>query len=136
MSADSWQRRGPAVALPVAGAGRVLRRYARHALSVAVLATAAYFLAAHARDLRAASHLLSGPRWPWVFAAVGCEAASMLVFARLQRRLLRAGGVRLGLGTMLGLTVAANAMNATLPGGIAWAATWVFGKLSDRGVPR
>jgi putative heme transporter len=146
MSADSWERRGPVVAWPVTGAGgkaapravvhSLLRRYARHALSVAVLATAGYFLAAHASDLRAASHLLSGLRWPWILVAVACEAVSMLVFARLQRRLLRAGGVRLGLGTMLGLTVAANAMDATLPGGIAWAATWVFGKLSDRGVPR
>src|ERR671936_85356 len=74
----------PRVAVP-----SLLRRYARHALSVAVLATAAYFLAAHARDIRAASHLLSGIRWPWVFVAVACEAVSMLVFARLQRRLLR-----------------------------------------------
>ncbi|MGE5292186.1 MAG: lysylphosphatidylglycerol synthase transmembrane domain-containing protein, partial [Micromonosporaceae bacterium] len=105
-------------------------------LSAAVLAAGGYFVAVHARDLRAASHQLAGLRWPWICAAVLCEAGSMLVLARLQRRLLRAGGARLGIRTMLGVTVAANAMDATLPGGVAWSAAWVFNQLSRHGVPR
>ncbi len=103
---------------------------------MAVLVVAGYFVAIHARDLRAASHLLAGLRWPWILVAVLCEGVSMLVLARLQRRLLRIGGAKVSIRTMLGVTVAANAMDATLPGGIAWAGAWVFNQLSRRGVPR
>jgi hypothetical protein len=64
------------------------------------------------------------------------EAASMVVFARLQRHLLRAGGVRVKLRTMVEITIAGNAVAATLPGGVAWSAAWVFGQLGRRGVDR
>jgi len=60
----------------------------------------------------------------------------MVVFARMQRGLLRAGGVWLPLRTMVEITVAGNAVSATLPGGVAWAAAWVFGQLGRRGVDR
>ena len=66
--------------------------------------------------------------------AVLFEAASMVVFARMQRWLLWAGDVRLPLRTMVEITVAGNAIAATLPGGVAWAAAWAFGQLRRRGV--
>jgi uncharacterized membrane protein YbhN (UPF0104 family) len=64
------------------------------------------------------------------------EVASLVVFARLQRWLLRSGGVRLPLLDMVKITVAGNAMAATLPGGVAWSAAWVFDQLRQRGVDR
>lgn len=159
MSAGCWERPGPPPGWRVTHAGRqagraggdravdrmtraraavlaALRGHARHLLSAAVLAAGFYFAAVHVRDFRAASHILARLRWPWIAAAVLCEAGSMLVLARLQRRLLRAGGARIGIRTMLGMTVAANAMAATLPGGVAWSAAWVFDQLSRHGVPR
>jgi uncharacterized membrane protein YbhN (UPF0104 family) len=60
----------------------------------------------------------------------------MVVFARLQRWLLRAGGVRMGLRSMLEITLAGNALGTTLPGGAAWSATWAFGQLRRRGADR
>ncbi|HLH28045.1 MAG TPA: lysylphosphatidylglycerol synthase transmembrane domain-containing protein, partial [Acidimicrobiales bacterium] len=71
-----------------------------------------------------------------VVLAVVAEAGSMLVFAMLQRRLLRAGGCDIPLSTMTLVTLAANAVTGTLPGGVAWSATWLFNQLGRRGVDR
>jgi len=59
-----------------------------------------------------------------------------VVFARLQRWLLRAGGCDIGLGEMVEITLAGNALGTSLPGGAAWAATWAFGQLRRRGADR
>jgi putative heme transporter len=101
-----------------------------------MIALAIYFLAARADEVQRAWGLISNAQLRWLGAAVMFEAASMVVFARLQRGLLRAGGVSLPLRTMVELTIAGNAIAVTLPGGVAWAAAWVFGQLSRRGVDR
>jgi uncharacterized membrane protein YbhN (UPF0104 family) len=126
---------------PEAGAAQVEPRRrlwgrARLAISLALLGAAGYFLAGRASEVASAWHLLGRLRWRWVGLAVLFEAASMVVFARMQRWLLRAGGVTVPLRTMVEITVAGNAMAATLPGGVAWAGAWVFGQLRRRGVSR
>lgn len=55
----------------------------------------------------------------WLAAAVAVEFTSMAAFAMLQRRMLVAAGARVTLRRMTGLAFAANAINATLPGGTA-----------------
>ena len=115
---------------------RSRRHWVRRAVTVALLGTAAYFLAEKAGDLRAAVDRVGAADWRWLLLAVGFEAASMVVFARLQRWLLRAGGVTVPLRDMVELTVAGNALAATLPGGVAWSAAWVFDQLRRRGVDR
>lgn len=107
----------------------------RFALLV-LLGAAVWFLAQRGAELRGALHLLARADWRLVAIAVLFEAASMVVFARLQRWLLLAGHVRLPLRTMVEITLAGNAVAATLPGGVAWAAAWVFGQLRRRGVDR
>jgi uncharacterized protein (TIRG00374 family) len=111
-------------------------RVLRAALSLTMVALAIYFLAARAHEIQDAWGLVRRAQLRWLGAAVLFEAASMVVFARIQRGLLRAGGVQLPLRTMVEITVAGNAVAATLPGGVAWAAAWVFGQLSRRGVDR
>lgn len=111
-------------------------RLVRPVISIAFLGAAIGFLATRAHDITDAAHLLARVQLGWIGAAIAVEAASMVVFARLQRWLLRAGGVRLPLGTMVEITLAGNAMAATLPGGVGWAAAWVFGQLRRRGVDR
>ena len=59
---------------------------------------------------------------------------ALIAFAQLTRLLLRAGGVSLGLGSMIGLTLASNAVALTLLGGPAWAVTFSFDQLRRRGV--
>jgi putative heme transporter len=111
-------------------------RILRGVLSLTIIALGIYFLAARAHEIQNAWGLVRRTQLRWLGAAVLFEFASMIVFARLQRGLLRAGGVSLPLRTMTEITVAGNAVAATLPGGVAWAAAWVFGQLSRRGVDR
>jgi hypothetical protein len=87
-------------------------------------------------QLTNATHLLTHPRWGWMGVAIGLEAASMVVFALVQQRLLRAGQVEIGLGPMVGITLAGNALALSLPGGVAWGAPWVFRRLRRRGAHR
>jgi putative heme transporter len=53
--------------------------------------------------------------WAWLPLAVAAEAASMAAFARTQRRLLRAGGTNLHLGSVMAITYAGNAISVSLP---------------------
>jgi uncharacterized protein (TIRG00374 family) len=53
--------------------------------------------------------------WPWLVAAIVAEAGSMAAFARAQRRLLRAAGTRLPIGSLVALTYAGNAISTSLP---------------------
>jgi uncharacterized protein (TIRG00374 family) len=51
----------------------------------------------------------------WIVAAIGAECASMVAFALMQRRLLRAGGVQLNVAWLLSTAYAANAMAVAIP---------------------
>jgi putative heme transporter len=53
--------------------------------------------------------------WWWVVVAIALEVASMAAFARLQRRLLQAGGTRIPITSALGITYAGNAISVSLP---------------------
>ncbi|GAB2914462.1 lysylphosphatidylglycerol synthase transmembrane domain-containing protein [Streptomyces mayteni] len=66
--------------------------------------------------------------------ALVCQAGALLCLAAVQRWLLYAGGIRLGMGSMLGLTLAANAVAGALPGGAAFSAAWIYRQLRRRGV--
>ncbi|HEX4217410.1 MAG TPA: lysylphosphatidylglycerol synthase transmembrane domain-containing protein [Acidimicrobiales bacterium] len=110
--------------------------WVRRTVLVVLSGAAAWFLAQRGNELRQAADLLRRVDWRLVGIAVLFEAASMVVFARMQRWLLRAGGVDLPLRTMVEITLAGNAIAATLPGGVAWAAAWAFGQLRRRGVGR
>ncbi|MCK4175999.1 lysylphosphatidylglycerol synthase transmembrane domain-containing protein [Aciditerrimonas ferrireducens] len=112
------------------------RRWLRPVLTLAVLGLGGWFLSERARELGSAVDRVGDAAPLWVVGAVGFEAASMVVFARLQRWLLQAGGVRVPLVDMVELTLAGNALAATLPGGVAWSAAWVFDQLRRRGVER
>jgi hypothetical protein len=46
-----------------------------------------------APPVQAAGHALAQPRWAWLAAAIPAEMVSMTAFARLQRTMLKAGGV-------------------------------------------
>jgi len=108
----------------------------RVAALAGVLGAAVWLVVAQGDELADAGRRLSHLAPGWLVVAMGFEAASMVVFARLQRRLLRAGGVRVGLPTMVGITLAGNAVASTFPGGVALGAVWVFDQLRRRGVDR
>jgi uncharacterized membrane protein YbhN (UPF0104 family) len=112
------------------------RSLARRVLTVALLGGAAFAAYQRRSEISTASGMLGHVQAWWILAAVGAEAASMVVFARLQRWLLRAGGVRIGLVGMVEIVLAGNALSSSLPGGPAWSATWAFGQLRRRGANR
>jgi uncharacterized membrane protein YbhN (UPF0104 family) len=64
-----------------------------------------------------ALHHLRAPVWSWIGLAVLAEAASMGVFARMQRRLLAAAGTWVPLHRAVALAYASHSLSVTLPGG-------------------
>lgn len=87
-------------------------------------------------QLFAAGSLLAHIRWRWLALAIVCEASSMVVFARLQRWLLRSGGVDLDLRPMVEITLAGDSLSVTLPGGVAWGASFAYEQLRRRGADK
>jgi putative heme transporter len=112
------------------------RRWAKRALSVVIVALALWGTYEHRSEISSAGGMLSRVRVAWLLVAIWAELASMAVFARLQRWLLRAGGVHVAFVPMVEITLAGNAMSTTLPGGAAWSATWSFEQLRRRGAQK
>jgi hypothetical protein len=61
-----------------------------------------------------------------VVVAAVAETISLLFFALVQRRLLSAGGVDVGMGSLAGITVAGNAIANSLPAGGAFATVFAY----------
>lgn len=83
--------------------------------------------------LARAMSALDRPDLRWVALAVVGELLSMGAFARVQRRMLSAGGARVPMRRMIALTYAANAMSVTLPAGTALSSGYVFKRLRSWG---
>lgn len=110
--------------------GATLRRLPWRAIAVGVFAVlaATELVLAWPYVARALTHLADpNPSWLWV--AVVAELVSMHAFASVQQRMLGAGGQRVSTCRMVGLTYAANAVNATLPGGSALSAGYALRRL-------
>lgn len=127
-------RRPPPATKPQAARPRRWPRWAWWTGAVVVLALAVVAAASHRHELAGASHLLAHVSGPGLAAAVAFEAASFVFLAALQRWLLRSAGGQLGLGTMTGIVVAANAMAGILPGGSALSVAWTVRQLRRRGI--
>jgi uncharacterized protein (TIRG00374 family) len=95
-------------------------------LGLAAAGAAIWAIAGKTDELRGASHYLSDLRWWWVLIAVGAEVVSYLSYASLQRQLLSVGKVRISIVPMTGISVAANAIQNSLPGGIVFYAAYLF----------
>jgi putative heme transporter len=111
-------------------------KWVRRALAVAILIAAVVAASTQTKRLEQGADLLENIRWGWLVVAIAFELASLVVFARLQRWLLHAGGVRLGFGALFEITLAGNSLAVTLPGGAVWAAAFAFEQLRRRGADR
>lgn len=111
------------------------RQWARVAF---VLVGAAVFatIAVTRRHALSKSFLLLGHlRWVWVPVALALEWSSLSVFARMQRRLLRAGGATVDTRSMLATVYAANALSTSLPlAGPEVGAAFTFRRFKRQGV--
>lgn len=78
--------------------------------------------------IRAAGTALATADALWVSVAIACEAGSILAFALLHHRLLRAAAVRVRFRAVVLVTLAANALHLTVPGGAALSTAYTFRK--------
>jgi uncharacterized membrane protein YbhN (UPF0104 family) len=71
----------------------------------------------------------------WLTCAVLAQVASMGMFAQVQQRMLRAGGVRMSLSHAIRMTYAGNALSTTLPAGPAVSVAFNFRQYRRAGAP-
>lgn len=91
-----------------------------------LLVVAVDVLAGHRGELSGFGTVLDHLRWWWLPPAVLVEAASVVAFAGVQWRLLRAGGMDPPVAPLVGITLASQAITNSLPGGPALAAVYGF----------
>jgi uncharacterized protein (TIRG00374 family) len=89
----------------------------RFLLGLAAVGVAAWVISGKTDELRGVTGYLHRLRWWWMVVAVAAEVACYLALSSLQRRLLRAGGVRVPVPAMLGITLAGSAIQSSFPGG-------------------
>jgi uncharacterized protein (TIRG00374 family) len=79
--------------------------------------------------------VLAHLNWIWLPAAVELESASIAMLARMQRRLLKAGGASMGLWPMLATTYVGNAISVSVPvAGTQAGITYAFRRFRKVGV--
>jgi uncharacterized protein (TIRG00374 family) len=116
----------PPVVPPSAGRWYRFWRVSRFVFALAAAGAAIWAVTGKTDELQGASTYLSHLRWGWVVIALGAEAVSYLAYASLQRRLLMAGNVRIAMAPMTGISLASNAIQNSMPGGLIFYAAYVF----------
>lgn len=87
--------------------------------------------------LAAASDGLARLHWLWLPLAVVAESASIAMFARLQRRLLRAGAASVAISSAIAITYAGNAISGTIPvAGSEMSVAYTYRQFERRGADR
>lgn len=116
---------------PPLGVARVSHRrrwwaWGRFVVGLLLGGLALYALNGDRGELIGASALLGRMHVGWLIVAVLAEVMSLLSFATLQRRLLAAGGVRVGLGWMTSVSLATLTIASSVPAGPAISSIFVF----------
>ncbi len=116
---------------PPGRSSKRLARAAAAAFAVAVLSAAGL---ARRAALAASVTVLGHLHWIWIPVAVALESASMVAFAIMLRRLLAAGGARVGVRPMLATALAANALSVSVPlAGPELATAFTFRRFTRQG---
>jgi uncharacterized protein (TIRG00374 family) len=102
-------------------------------IGLGLAALAFYVISGKTDELSGARAYLEDLNWYWLGVAVVAEAASIISFAALQRRLLAAGNVNLGMKPLTGITLAGNAIQNSLPAGTLFSAIFSFRQFHRRG---
>jgi uncharacterized protein (TIRG00374 family) len=121
------------VATRVLVALRLSWPYLRYVVALALAWLAFDTLNGHRGELQDAEGYLTHLHWQWVVLAAVCEAGSLFSFAVLQGRLLRAGKVRVGLGFLSAITLAATSIADSLPLGPALASVFAYRQYRRKG---
>jgi putative heme transporter len=110
--------------------GRPLVRYlVGLALGVVVLV----LLLSREGELHGATSRLAHLSWWWAVGALGAEVASLACYALLQRVVLSAAGVRVGVGALFALTLANNSIALSVPGEPVFSSAFRYRQYRRRG---
>ncbi|MCO6006472.1 flippase-like domain-containing protein [Actinoallomurus purpureus] len=112
--------------VPRPSARRRWLRWAGRAAMFGAIGVAAWAFRDQLPDAGALVHAAAHANPGWLAVVVLTQLASMSMFTRVQRRLLRAGGVRMSLPRALQITYAGNALSTTLPVGPAVSVAFGF----------
>lgn len=94
-------------------------RWARTAVTLALLAAALFFFRNQLGFIQQGATTVRSAALPWVALGIVLCAASFVAMAEVMVTLLHAGGCPAGRGRALALVLAANAWSGSLPGGPA-----------------
>lgn len=122
-------------ARPPRAKGRVRRAWPvlRIVIGLAAVGLAAYVVSGKTEELSGVTGYLHHLQWWWLIVAVTAEILSYGALSSLQRRLLRAGKVRVPAGNMFGITVAAAAIQNSFPGGGVVFLAYLYRQFRRRG---
>jgi hypothetical protein len=98
----------------------------RWLLGLGILALALWALSSHRDELSGLPQVFDHLRWWWIPPALIVEAASFVCFAGLQYELLRSGGLAAPESPLVKMTLAAQAISNSLPGGSAFSVVYGF----------
>lgn len=107
--------------------------YVRAAIGLVAVGVAAWVISGKTDELRSVGDYLDRLRWWWLAVAVLAEGACYGALSALQRRLLRAGGVRVPPARMLGITLAGSAIQNSFPAGSVIYLAYLFRQFRRRG---
>jgi uncharacterized protein (TIRG00374 family) len=91
------------------------RRWLRMVIEVLILGALAGYLWVEHPTVSRSIAVVGRARWNWLLAACAFELLSMMAFARTQRIVLRAAGVRASIRSMAATALAGNAISVSLP---------------------
>jgi pimeloyl-ACP methyl ester carboxylesterase/uncharacterized membrane protein YbhN (UPF0104 family) len=113
---------------------RKSRQVAGVAAAGAALAAVTVATVSERTVVAASFTVLAHLRWVWIPVALLLETASMAAFAIMLRKLLAAGGARVGVRPMLATAYAANAVSVSVPlAGPALATAFTFRRFTRQG---
>jgi uncharacterized protein (TIRG00374 family) len=90
------------------------------------VALAIVFVLKRLPRLASVSSLLLHVRWMWLLCGVVLEGLSMCALSLLQQRLLGVTGARVAVTRLVPITLAANAVSLSVPGGVVVAEGYAF----------
>jgi uncharacterized protein (TIRG00374 family) len=102
------------------------RRAAKPVFMLAATGAGIWAVSGKTDELSGATSYFDHLHWTWIAVAVVVEFGSYVAYANLQRRLLRAGGVRAGLRRMTSISFAGNSIQNSLPAGVVVSAAFAF----------
>jgi putative heme transporter len=96
-------------------------------------ALAIWALAGRSGELSGTTHYLADVDWAWLVVAIAAEAASLVAFGMIQKKLLEAGLVPMGVFKVSAITFAVTAISNSMPAGPVLSSVFAFRQYEHQG---